>query len=77
MAISFQGPIALRMAKIAVNRGSEVDMGSALAIEQQCYAQVSLKCYGVKKWIFISIFNSISIFLFIIIIFYYYAHEFV
>lgn len=34
------GPIALRMAKIAVNKGSEVDLETGLAIEQACYAQV-------------------------------------
>lgn len=35
-----QGPVALRMAKLAVNRGSEVDLQTGLAIEQMCYAQV-------------------------------------
>uniref|UniRef100_F7AHV7 Methylglutaconyl-CoA hydratase, mitochondrial-like n=2 Tax=Ciona intestinalis TaxID=7719 RepID=F7AHV7_CIOIN len=35
-----QGPIALRMAKQAINRGSEVDLSSGLAFEQACYAQV-------------------------------------
>jgi len=35
-----QGPIALRMAKLAISKGSEVDLASSLAIEQMCYAQV-------------------------------------
>uniref|UniRef100_H2ZD68 Uncharacterized protein n=1 Tax=Ciona savignyi TaxID=51511 RepID=H2ZD68_CIOSA len=35
-----QGPIALRMAKQAINRGIEVDLSTGLAIEQGCYAQV-------------------------------------
>ncbi|CBY41821.1 unnamed protein product [Oikopleura dioica] len=35
------GPIALRMAKTAINYGSEVDLSTALAIEQMCYAQVN------------------------------------
>lgn len=35
-----QGPIALRMAKLAISKGAEVDLASALAIEQMCYAQV-------------------------------------
>ena len=35
-----QGPIALRMAKQAINSGSEADLATALAIEQMCYAQV-------------------------------------
>uniref|UniRef100_A0A914UU37 Uncharacterized protein n=1 Tax=Plectus sambesii TaxID=2011161 RepID=A0A914UU37_9BILA len=35
-----QGPIALRVAKIAIDRGSEVDLETGLNIEQQCYAQV-------------------------------------
>jgi len=39
-AIKPQGPVALRMAKIAINKGSEVDLSSGLAIEQACYAQV-------------------------------------
>jgi methylglutaconyl-CoA hydratase len=34
------GPIALRMAKQAVNRGVEVDRETGLALEQACYAQV-------------------------------------
>ncbi|HEY3400866.1 MAG TPA: enoyl-CoA hydratase-related protein [Geothrix sp.] len=34
------GPVALRMAKLAVNRGLEVDRTSGLAFEQACYAQV-------------------------------------
>lgn len=34
------GPIALRMAKQAINRGIEVDINSGLAFEQACYAQV-------------------------------------
>jgi len=38
--INPQGPIALRMAKQAINSGSEVDLGTAMAIEQLCYAQV-------------------------------------
>lgn len=35
-----QGPIALRMAKKAINLGSEVDIASGLKFEQACYAQV-------------------------------------
>merc|ERR1711937_104590 len=38
--IAPNGPVALRMAKIAINRGSEVDLHTGLAIEQNCYAQV-------------------------------------
>lgn len=34
------GPIGIRMAKLAVNKGSEVDLASGLAIEEMCYAQV-------------------------------------
>ena len=34
------GPIALRMAKQAINKGVEVDLASGLAFEQACYAQV-------------------------------------
>jgi methylglutaconyl-CoA hydratase len=34
------GPIALRMAKQAVNHGMELDLASGLALEQACYAQV-------------------------------------
>ena len=34
------GPIAVRMAKQAVNRGAEVDRDSGMALEQACYAQV-------------------------------------
>ncbi|XP_058878197.1 methylglutaconyl-CoA hydratase, mitochondrial-like [Acipenser ruthenus] len=35
-----QGPIAMRMAKLAINRGIEVDLATGLAIEEACYAQV-------------------------------------
>uniref|UniRef100_A0AAX7UTD5 Enoyl CoA hydratase domain containing 2 n=1 Tax=Astatotilapia calliptera TaxID=8154 RepID=A0AAX7UTD5_ASTCA len=35
-----QAPIAVRMAKEAMNRGLEVDIGSAMAIERMCYARV-------------------------------------
>ncbi|KAG7514315.1 enoyl-CoA hydratase domain-containing protein 2, mitochondrial [Solea senegalensis] len=35
-----QAPIAVRMAKEAMNRGSEVDISSAMAIERMCYARV-------------------------------------
>ncbi|KAF7661870.1 hypothetical protein LDENG_00251540 [Lucifuga dentata] len=35
-----QAPIAVRMAKEAMNRGFEVDISSAMAIERMCYAQV-------------------------------------
>lgn len=35
-----QGPIALRMAKAAINRGLNVDMASGLAYEEAYYAQV-------------------------------------
>ncbi|KAI9218989.1 ClpP/crotonase-like domain-containing protein [Blastocladiella britannica] len=38
--IAPQGPVALRMAKWAVDAGSEVDLASGLRIEQACYAQV-------------------------------------
>ncbi|XP_046907101.1 enoyl-CoA hydratase domain-containing protein 2, mitochondrial isoform X2 [Hypomesus transpacificus] len=35
-----QAPIAVRMAKEAMNRGIEVDSTSGMAIERMCYAQV-------------------------------------
>ena len=35
-----QGPIALQMAKNAINRGMEVDLISGLKFEEACYAQV-------------------------------------
>lgn len=35
-----QAPIAVRMAKMAMNRGVEVDMTTAMAIERMCYARV-------------------------------------
>ncbi|KAL4226569.1 Enoyl-CoA hydratase domain-containing protein 2 [Mactra antiquata] len=38
--IAPQGPIALKMAKLAINHGSEVDLESGLKFEQTCYAQV-------------------------------------
>ncbi|XP_076468803.1 methylglutaconyl-CoA hydratase, mitochondrial-like [Babylonia areolata] len=35
-----QGPIALRMAKLAINQGSEVDLSSGMKYEEAYYAQV-------------------------------------
>lgn len=34
------GPVALKMAKVAINRGMETDINTGLAIEGACYAQV-------------------------------------
>jgi methylglutaconyl-CoA hydratase len=36
----FQGPLAIKMAKKAVNQGAEVDMSIALSVEEECYEQV-------------------------------------
>lgn len=35
-----QGPIAMRLAKKAIDHGSELDIASGLAFEQACYAQL-------------------------------------
>lgn len=37
---SQQGPIAIRMVKKAINEGLEMDMASALELEEECYEQV-------------------------------------
>ncbi|XP_016040470.1 methylglutaconyl-CoA hydratase, mitochondrial isoform X2 [Erinaceus europaeus] len=34
-----QGPVAVRVAKLAINQGMEVDLITGLAIEEACYAQ--------------------------------------
>ena len=34
------GPVGVKMAKVAINRGMDVDIGTAMAIEEACYAQV-------------------------------------
>ncbi|XP_074993504.1 methylglutaconyl-CoA hydratase, mitochondrial isoform X2 [Calonectris borealis] len=34
-----QGPVAVRVAKLAINQGMEVDLVTGLAIEEACYAQ--------------------------------------
>jgi len=34
------GPIGVKMSKLAINKGSEVDIASGLAVEEMCYAQV-------------------------------------
>ncbi|XP_039330140.1 enoyl-CoA hydratase domain-containing protein 2, mitochondrial isoform X2 [Saimiri boliviensis] len=39
-----QAPIAVRLGKVAIDRGMEVDIASGMAIEGICYAQVSKKC---------------------------------
>ncbi|XP_035989464.1 methylglutaconyl-CoA hydratase, mitochondrial isoform X2 [Fundulus heteroclitus] len=38
--INPQGPIAVKMAKLAINQGIEVDLSTGLAIEEACYARV-------------------------------------
>ncbi|KAL9270172.1 putative enoyl-CoA hydratase 2, mitochondrial [Drosera capensis] len=38
--INRKGPLALRMAKRAINEGSEIRMTSALGLEQQCYNEL-------------------------------------
>ncbi|XP_044403676.1 probable enoyl-CoA hydratase 2, mitochondrial isoform X2 [Triticum aestivum] len=38
--INQKGPLAIRMAKKAINEGMEVDLSSALAVEEGCYEQV-------------------------------------
>lgn len=52
----FQGPVAVRLAKVAVDAGSEVPLSSGLIVEQQCYAQVSPRqlyyCIKVKGALF-------------------------
>ncbi|VDM65684.1 unnamed protein product [Strongylus vulgaris] len=35
-----RGPIAVRLAKIAIDTGAEVSLSNGLIVEQQCYAQV-------------------------------------
>jgi methylglutaconyl-CoA hydratase len=35
-----KGPVALRMAKLAINHGSQLDLANGLAFEKTCYAQV-------------------------------------
>ena len=39
-AILPHGPVAVRMAKEAIDRGVEVDIAPGMAIEQACYAQI-------------------------------------
>ncbi|RZC43321.1 methylglutaconyl-CoA hydratase, mitochondrial [Asbolus verrucosus] len=34
------GPIAIQMAKKAINKGTQVDLSTGLAIEEACYAQI-------------------------------------
>lgn len=38
--IAQNGPVAVQMAKLAINKGSALDLHSGLAFEQTCYAQV-------------------------------------
>lgn len=40
LEITKQGPLAVKLAKIAIDRGSEVDTSSGMIIEEACYAQV-------------------------------------
>lgn len=35
-----KGPVALRMAKLAISKGMEVDKNTGFSFEEACYAQV-------------------------------------
>jgi methylglutaconyl-CoA hydratase len=35
-----QGPLAVRLAKEAIDRGMQVDLDTGMAVERACYAQV-------------------------------------
>ncbi|XP_020600514.1 methylglutaconyl-CoA hydratase, mitochondrial-like [Orbicella faveolata] len=35
-----RGPVAVKMAKLAINKGVQVDLNSAMSFEEGCYAQV-------------------------------------
>ncbi|KAG5554310.1 hypothetical protein RHGRI_011987 [Rhododendron griersonianum] len=39
-SINQKGPLAIRLAKRAINEGFEVDLASALALEEECYEQL-------------------------------------
>lgn len=38
--IAQAGPVALRMAKVSIRQGSEVELNSGLKFEEACYSQV-------------------------------------
>ncbi|CAN6479557.1 unnamed protein product [Victoria cruziana] len=38
--INQKGPLAVRMAKVAINKGIEVDLSSAMQVEEDCYERV-------------------------------------
>lgn len=38
--LCLKGPVAMRMAKVALNHGADVDLANGMAIEKACYAQV-------------------------------------
>ncbi|PNX92228.1 methylglutaconyl-CoA hydratase mitochondrial-like [Trifolium pratense] len=38
--VTVSGPVAIRMAKKAINEGMETDLTSALVLEEDCYDQV-------------------------------------
>ncbi|XP_053549437.1 enoyl-CoA hydratase domain-containing protein 2, mitochondrial isoform X2 [Bombina bombina] len=45
-----QAPVAVRMAKLAISRGYEVDISSGMAIEGMCYGQLcTLCCEGLVR----------------------------
>ena len=37
--VCVQGPLAIKLAKVAIGRGNEVDAASGMVIEEACYAQ--------------------------------------
>lgn len=39
-SIFFKGPIAVRMAKLSIDGGIQVDIQSALKLEEECYSKV-------------------------------------
>lgn len=59
------GPVGVKMAKMAINKGVEVDLASGLAFEETCYAQVFYFYCRIKPHFYLStlifhgIFNNI------------------
>ncbi|KAM9586724.1 methylglutaconyl-CoA hydratase, mitochondrial isoform 2-T6 [Morphnus guianensis] len=55
-----QGPVAMRVAKLAINQGMEVDLVTGLAIEEACYAQEKILSYRSNLSPFFEV-NSLNI----------------
>nr|XP_006126452.1 enoyl-CoA hydratase domain-containing protein 2, mitochondrial isoform X3 [Pelodiscus sinensis] len=62
-----RAPIAVKMSKLAINRGIEVDIASGMAIEGMCYTQVCYLKFLNHSHTFLKYCNSLTVYVWLIL----------